>query len=246
MEFFTQTVDSSLWVSRAFDDEAYDDDEAAAELGALPFDLEFCGDQKGHLTVDGVLVCTVGAASAFATAAVTKGDPVAVLKSKEAKDIRVHFVEKTAVLALKEEIAPHRAYQLARAIFTHLKPKKVVVLTALPAWKLNVEDDTSELFCLMTTKQDKTLVSNVARAGVLPTPGMLDGVAAAVLNEAEWLSLPGVALIGAEHSIRMSGAALSRFQAPVEFLLGLSIDPRIDYAGVAETQFDVTKANIYL
>mmetsp|Transcript_40322 Transcript_40322/g.160172 ORF Transcript_40322/g.160172 Transcript_40322/m.160172 type:complete len:245 (-) Transcript_40322:127-861(-) len=244
MDYFTQTVDSSLWASRAFDDEGYEGEESLGELCGMPFELE---GVKGTLDdVDRLLLCTDGAPSAFADAVIPPSGVLGTYKSEGVDSVALRMSGNCAVIKFDKSLPPERAFQLSKAIFDTLKPQKVLVLTAMPSWRAQVPDDPELLYFLKSSSHDLSSIEPLAKGGVLPAPTLLEGIGAAVLNECQFRAVPGCALIGMDSSLRLSGISLARFLPAVKILLGLDVRDNVDFAAAAEATFNPAKGNIYI
>mmetsp|Transcript_3863 Transcript_3863/g.11533 ORF Transcript_3863/g.11533 Transcript_3863/m.11533 type:complete len:245 (+) Transcript_3863:102-836(+) len=244
MDLFTQMVDSTLWSSRAYDDGEYEADAAAAELSGSTF--EFSGNRDAAERLRTMLVCTEGSPSLFARAALNLGEAIGELSSKSVEPIRVYQVGEVAVVALKSGIASERSYQLASALFGSLSAEKIVVVTSLPAWRVQADTELSDMFYLATTKQPTGELPKLAKAGKLPAPSLLEGLPAAILNEAQLTGKPAVTLIGIDDSIRLSGLSLARFTEPVKQLTSVQMNDNADFSSAAESLGPSDKAGIYL
>jgi len=244
MDYFTQTVDSSMWASRAFDDEGYEGEESLGELCGRPFVLE--GVKANLDDVQGLLLCTAGAPAAFADTVVPHTGALGTYKSGGVDEVALKMSGNCAIIKFDKPLASERAFQLSKAIFDTLKPRRVLVLTAMPSWRAQVADDPEVLYFLKSSSHDLSSIEPVAKGGVLPAPTLLEGIAAAVLNECEFRAVPGCALIGMDSSLRLSGISLARFLPPVKTLLGLDVRDDVDFAAAAEANFNPAKGNIYI
>eukprot|EP00188_Purpureofilum_apyrenoidigerum_P001752 Plantae.Rhodophyta-Purpureofilum_apyrenoidigerum.ctg19964.p1 GENE.Plantae.Rhodophyta-Purpureofilum_apyrenoidigerum.ctg19964~~Plantae.Rhodophyta-Purpureofilum_apyrenoidigerum.ctg19964.p1 ORF type:complete len:245 (-),score=43.30 Plantae.Rhodophyta-Purpureofilum_apyrenoidigerum.ctg19964:698-1432(-) len=244
MEHFTQMVDATLWSSRAYDDGEYEADALAGELSASKF--EFSGDAKAAAKLTTLLVCTEGSPCLFARAALDLGVAIGELSSTLMERIEIYRAGDAAVVALESNVASERSYQLSLALFELLPVEKVVVATSLPAWRVQAQTELSDLFFLATSRQPTDNISELARAGKLPAPSLLEGLAAAVLTEAQLSGKSGAVLIGVDDSIRLSGLSLARFAEPVKKLTPVPVNVSVDFSRAVDSLGSTDKEGIYL
>ncbi len=127
MEFFTQTVDASLWSSRTFEDPEYDEDESAAALGraSISSSLEISPESVSTLIVacghDANLV--LNAATAFHPAG-----------SFKAEGLNVPVSSLGDVACINVDVADSRAAQLASIALSVFRPRRTLVLTSIARW----------------------------------------------------------------------------------------------------------------
>lgn len=168
MDFFTQTVDASLWTSRTYEDPEYDGDSASAAASRLPFIA------TGGITATKHLIVACGADAIRAVGASTTLAEVGSFKSGDLCAL-VHGNSEVA-LAYADVPTSH-AMQLAEALYTTLKPTKTIILTSTARWSLRGRPEPG-IFWLRSSSSDNSASKE------LPAPSFLTGCPAALLTEA--------------------------------------------------------------
>lgn len=167
MDFFTQTIDASLWTSRTYEDPEYDGDSVSATSSRLAFTF------KGEIGTAKQLIIACGADAIRAVKASVILPKIGLFESGKFT-VPVHGNHEVAVVYA--DVPASHSVQLADELFSVLQPTKCVVLTAVARWSLRGRPEPG-VFWLRATSPNST--SDALRA-----PSFLTGIAAALLTEA--------------------------------------------------------------
>lgn len=205
MDLFTQTVDSSLWTSRAYDDAGYDLD----------------------LTPPRVPAINLSAAPPPSLLVLAAPNATALLESHFAHPLgTIGTINDAAIFAAGEQFAVVAAPAMpdaharawARGLLTSLHPKRVAVATTLPAFRFG------SLACGRTALLGATRDSLDGMP--LPATAMLEGVPAAVVCEGAVME-PAVDIavyVEALEAGGYSGDVLERLSSVIDCEFGTSVD----------------------
>jgi hypothetical protein len=206
MNSFTQAVDSSLWSSRAFDDAEYD---AAV---ATPFIPPAVTLPVGPTSSPETLIVLAGTApAALARSYFAAATPAAPGETDVAMGAVGHLplalyargTGGTVLVVPQGAVIDAHAAAWARCVLDALRPRRVVVLAALPAFRVGAQssnsDDDDEWRRMGREVEDGSrgaaplpglrVLGTPAHGLMFPVlepPVMLEGVAAATLCEAEF------------------------------------------------------------
>ncbi len=167
MDFFTQTVDASLWSSRTYEDPEYDGDSVSATASRLPFTA------TGDICATKQLIVACGS---DAIRAVTASTTLPEVGSFGNGDSRVPIYGNNEVTVACADIPASHSVQLVDALFTVIQPAKTMVLTSIARWSLRGRPEPG-VFWLRSSSLDKPA------ADELRAPSFLTGCPAALLTE---------------------------------------------------------------
>lgn len=204
MNLFTQTVDSSLWSSRAYDDATYDLRQAT------PYQP----------------VVNLTSSSRPCLVVLTASCSTALLNSHFPSPLEhIGAVDNTPILSASDDVAvvvapavpDENARSWALALLSSMGSKRVVVLTTLPSFRL-AESIRNRTAFLGEAKGDVNAVP-------LQAPAMLEGVAAAVVCEAVMdTNVHVAAYIEAREASGYGGDTLERLSVVIDCEMGIRVD----------------------
>lgn len=215
MNFFTQTVDASLWASRTFEDPAYDDDDAACAVGASAVTVDVSDDGA----VGAVLVLGVGAAGVAAVEAVwPDGAVMGTVRGEGVREVEVRAGEGLVYACVGEGAVPEgREIAWAGAVSDALRPRAVVIVCGIPQWRYKgdaaefEELPGSRVRVLSTSAVDAEAVNGLG--SVLEAPSFVTGCEAAIVTEAELHGTPATLTVAIVESMRYEAADVERLVA---------------------------------
>jgi hypothetical protein len=201
MNSFTQAIDSSLWSSRAFDDAEYDQEVAAPFIPpAVTLPIGTTYSPATLIVLAGTAPAALARSHFEAAASASPGDAVAAVGTVGDLPL-VLYARGTGAAVLvvpRGAVIDAHAGEWARCVFDALRPRRLVVLAALPAFRVggqcsNSDDDAhkghNELDGRGASIPGLRVLGSPAHGLMLPSldpPVMLEGVAAAAFCEAEF------------------------------------------------------------
>jgi len=137
MDFFTQTVDSSLWTSRTFEDPEYDGDTASAAISCVPWTAEF----PDVPALDKGLECLIIATGSDAIRAIEASVKLNACGSFVSGDTKVSVSvsgnnNKCGVAVVDDTVPDGLAVSLAQTMLSKLKPTRTLILASCAQWSL--------------------------------------------------------------------------------------------------------------
>lgn len=180
MDFFTQTVDSSLWTSRTFEDPEYDGDTAAADVSRVAWTAEITGTHLLNGGLNGLVIAT-GADAARAVEASVKLD--GTLGSFSSGDTKVAVSSsKNGVAIAVVDVDDALAVSLAQIMLSTLQPKRTLVLSSCAQWSLRGRPEPGKVVWMTTPSATAKYSADKPK---LSAPSFLTGNVAAFVAEGE-------------------------------------------------------------
>jgi hypothetical protein len=228
MNLFTQTVDASLWTSRAFDDASHD----ASALPARPApSVTFLTGSAPPSVSTLILLSSPASTALLAAHYPPTASPQSIGDIDGAPILALPSLSSSPVLAVTSSttsVVDEFAVAWASALYKALRPSRVVVLATIPLYSFGEEPQTGVNPVLAVL--GATPVPSVPCAPMVG-PALLDGAAAALICEAE-MAFAGsaCAYVDRVEATGFDGSCLAR--------LGLALDAEAgkECAAVGEEQ----------
>ena len=207
MNFFTQTVDATLWSSRAYDDPEYDEDEVAAESSRSEMTLNLSVARSEPL----LLIAACGPAARSVLSVALKLNEIGSVCTR---DVTVPLLGTSGIVCVCPEIDDMYAKELSRTLYRKLSPSRTLVLTTVQ--KARCRGAISQGFYYLQTSKEP----NTDGRNILPAPSFVDGVPAALLIEAEKAKQKLVVSIHVTDELSQSYADMFKMYSEIEQFAG--------------------------
>lgn len=201
MNFFTQTVDATLWASRTYEDAEYDTDAVSAEEGRKGVTVTLNSDTP---SINKLFVVTGKHSQALLEHAFTETSLIGSITLPAGEKVSIHAIGSCAVetpvhhafVVVHAEIPAHLHASFAQEIVKSLSPKAVIALCIASSRTLLGSND-SESDSPATRALHASTGKGYFREDLvlLTPPAFLSGAAAAVLAECEMCTVPASVVV---------------------------------------------------
>lgn len=174
MNFFTHTVDASLWSSRTYEDPEYDDDPKSAEAGRATLSI--------HLSIPQAKCSTLIVAPHNVINMLKASVHLLKIGELSGPGVNIPIRGENDIVCICGKVDEIHHREVARVALCELQPERTLVIDARQKWMCRGAVETGVKY-LYSSKEAS---ERGAMRDLLQSPSFVDGIVAAFLEEAQY------------------------------------------------------------